>query len=112
MALTKLDDALYSVGKYGRYQLVMSVIITTVGTLFPAWQMMGIIFSADRPNSFHCTNDLPLQETAQAIDNNNNKTGRLGEVEQKALQYIRIRRHGGRMRLIEAFGNKKVSKEP
>ncbi|XP_033637975.1 organic cation transporter protein-like isoform X2 [Asterias rubens] len=55
MAFEKLDDALYSIGKYGRYQLIMSVIITALGTLFPAWQMMGIIFSADRPKSFHCT---------------------------------------------------------
>ncbi|XP_071798964.1 organic cation transporter protein-like isoform X1 [Asterias amurensis] len=55
MAFARLDDALYSIGKYGRYQLTTSVIITALGTLFPAWQMMGIIFSADRPKSFHCT---------------------------------------------------------
>ncbi|XP_022095073.1 uncharacterized protein LOC110981647 [Acanthaster planci] len=54
MAASRLDDVLQYIGKYGRYQMIMSVVITILGTWLPAWHMMGLIFLADRPQSRHC----------------------------------------------------------
>ena len=49
-----LDDALHYIGKYGRYQVFACVIITIIGAWFPPLHIMGAIFSADRPISYHC----------------------------------------------------------
>ncbi|XP_038050999.1 organic cation transporter protein-like [Patiria miniata] len=54
MAGKKLDDALEYIGKYGRYQIATSVIVTILGTWFPAWHTMGLIFMADKPESYEC----------------------------------------------------------
>ena len=55
MASTQLDDAFHYIGRYGRYQVFASVIITIIGAWFPSMHIMGIIFSVDRPLSYRCT---------------------------------------------------------
>ncbi|XP_038051000.1 organic cation transporter protein-like [Patiria miniata] len=53
-----LDETLNYLGRYGRYQVTCALIIMTVGNWFPAWHLMGIIFTADRPVDYRCTTGL------------------------------------------------------
>ncbi|XP_038050998.1 organic cation transporter protein-like [Patiria miniata] len=48
-----LDDIWVFLGDFGRYQTLAYILITLIGTWLPAWQIFGIIFTADRP-PFHC----------------------------------------------------------
>ena len=51
---SRLDEVLRHLGRYGRYQVICTILIATIGTWFPAWHLMGIIFTADSPQGYQC----------------------------------------------------------
>lgn len=59
-----LDDVWLYLGDFGRYQTLAYILITLVGTWLPAWQIFGVIFTADSP-PFHCqaTPGFTLEES-------------------------------------------------
>ena len=50
----KVDEALRYLGNFDRYQTVVFILLSIVGTWFPAWQMMATVFITDQPAGYQC----------------------------------------------------------
>ena len=50
----KVDEALRYLGNFDRYQTAVFILLSIVGTWFPAWQMMAMVFITDQPVGYQC----------------------------------------------------------
>ena len=50
----ELDDAFRHLGNYGRYQLLLYVLLNIIASWLPAFQLMGMVYISNTPKSFHC----------------------------------------------------------
>ncbi|XP_033637301.1 organic cation transporter protein-like [Asterias rubens] len=49
-----VDEAFRYLGNFGRYQTLVFVVVSIMGTWFPAWQMMAMVFTTDEPFGYQC----------------------------------------------------------
>ena len=48
-----IDEAYHFLGNWGRYQILAYILLTITCTWLPAWQIMSLVFTPDKP-PFHC----------------------------------------------------------
>ena len=50
----ELDDAFRHLGHFGRYQLLLFVLLNIILCWLPAFQLMGMVYISNTPKSYHC----------------------------------------------------------